>query len=45
MPTSPVCGTQNIDCFKVLPATVSGSAGPGTLVITAVARLSRMLKS
>ena len=40
MPVSPVWGTQNSDCFKTLPATVSGSDGPGTLVITAVARLT-----
>ena len=45
MPVSAVWGTQNSDCFKTLPATVSGSDGPGTLVITKVERLTRRSKS
>ena len=45
MPMSPDCGTQKSICLSLLPATVSGSVGPGTLVITAVARLARMSES
>ena len=36
-PMSPLCGTQNITCLTVRPQNFSGSRGPGTLVITAVA--------
>ena len=36
-PMSPEAGTQNIVCFSVEPQKRSGTPGPGTLVITAVA--------
>ena len=36
-PMSPEAGTQNIVCFSVAPQNFSGTPGPGTLVITAVA--------
>ena len=44
-PMSPDCGTQNIVCVKVEPQNFIGVAGPGTLVITAVAFFANMLSS
>src|ERR1700743_3760822 len=40
MPMSPDAGTQNITCLSVRPQILSGVAGPGTLVMTAVAFLA-----
>ena len=42
---SPDCGTQESIYLSLLPATVSGWVGPGTLVITAVAWLARKVES
>ena len=44
-PMLPDCGTQNRVCRKVEPHSFSGLAGPGTLVITAVAFLANRLSS
>ena len=41
-PMSPEAGTQNIVCRSVEPHSCSGTAGPGTLVITAVAFFANM---
>ena len=44
-PMSPDCGTQNIVWRKVAPQNFSGLAGPGTLVMTAVAFFANMPSS
>ena len=44
-PMSPDCGTQNIDCSRVEPQSLSFLAGPGTLVITAVVLRPNRLSS
>ena len=40
-PMLPLAGTQNMLWRSVLPQNLSGMAGPGTLVITAVAFLAK----